>query len=63
MSNEQRIEQALVKAEEAFWAAVAAQFPEAKTGDVGPWATMKLTNTMERAIREWVDENVGEAVG
>ncbi len=62
MIDEERIKLVASKAEEAFWAAVATEFPEAKTGDLGPWTSLKLTNLMERAIREWIDENVGESV-
>ena len=57
--DEDRIEKAISKGEDAFWAAVTTQFPEATTGDLSPDMVFTLRRTMERAIREWVDANVG----
>lgn len=57
--DEDRIEKALDKGEDAFWAAIAAQFPEAATGDLSPDMVLTLRRTMERAVREWVNANVG----
>jgi hypothetical protein len=57
--DEDRIEKALDKGEDAFWAAIAAQFPEAVTGDLSPDMVLTLRRTMERAVREWVNANVG----
>lgn len=56
--DDDRIETALRKGEDAFWEAVAAQFPEAETGDLAPDMAHKLTDTMKMAIREWVRANV-----
>ena len=58
--DEDRIKKALDKGEDAFWAAVAGQFPEATSGDLSPDMSLDLKRTMERAIREWVDANVGD---
>lgn len=58
--SEQRIEQVVRGGEDAFWAAVAEQFPEAESGDLAPDAAYALTRAMERAVRAWIDANVGD---
>jgi len=58
MMEDDRIKAALRRGEDAFWQAVAAQFPEAETGDLAPDMSHKLTATMEMAIRAWVDANL-----
>jgi hypothetical protein len=50
--DDDRIKTALRKGEDAFWEAVAAQFPEAETGDLAPDMAHNLTDTMKMAIRE-----------
>jgi hypothetical protein len=57
MVDNQRIETALNKGEDAFWAAVADQFPEITTGDLSPDAAFALTRAMESAILAWVEAN------
>jgi hypothetical protein len=56
--TDERIMSATRKAEEAFWEAVAKEFPEATSGDLDPGAAVNLTQAMERAVRTWVDYNV-----
>ena len=51
MANQKRIKRAVSAGEEAFWAAVATQFPEAKKGNLPDDMATVLTLTMERAIR------------
>lgn len=46
MLEDNRIETALNRGEDAFWAAVAAQYPEIKTGDLGPNAVVALRGAM-----------------
>lgn len=58
MTGEDRIEAAIRKGDDAFWAAVAAQFPEATTGILAPDAAVALSQEMGRAVRAWVDSNV-----
>jgi hypothetical protein len=58
MAEEERIQDAVEEGEEAFWAAVAQVFPEAESGDLDPGTTVQLKQTMERAVRAWVDFNV-----
>lgn len=43
---------------EAFWRVLVQRFPQAETGDLSPWATIKLSTAAENAIREWIDNNV-----
>ena len=56
--TDERIKTALRKGEDAFWAAVAREFPDTTTGDLDTGIVISLTQIMERAIRAWVDYNV-----
>lgn len=56
--SDARIKAALQRGEDAFWESVAKEFPEATSGDLDPTLTVALTQTMERAIRAWVEYNV-----
>ena len=42
----------------AFWEVVVRHYPQAETGDLSPWATIKLTLAAENAIEEWIGNNV-----
>jgi len=42
---------------DAFWQLIAKRHPEAKTGDLSPWSTIKLQDAAEDAIEEWLDNN------
>lgn len=46
---------------DAFWEVVVRHNPQAKTGDLSPWATIKLTLAAENAIGEWIAANVGSS--
>ena len=52
-----KIEELTNKALDAFWDIIATQFPEAKTGDLSPLATMQLDSAAEKAVSEWVESN------
>jgi hypothetical protein len=56
--SDARVKSALQSAEDAFWAAVAQEFPEATSGDLDPGMAVSLKQTMERAIRAWLDYNI-----
>ena len=56
--SDARIKAALQKGEDAFWEAVAKEFSEAESGDLDPGTSVALTQSMERAIRAWVEFNV-----
>src|SRR5438128_2726914 len=43
---------------DAFWQVAVQQFPEAQSGDLSPWATIKLELMAKTAIREWIANNV-----
>ena len=42
----------------AFWEVVVRHYPQAESGDLSPWATIKLTLAAENAIEEWIGNNV-----
>lgn len=60
--EEARIQAALNKSEDAFWDAVADQFSEVKTGDLSSETTIALRQAMEKAIREWLENNLPVSV-
>jgi hypothetical protein len=43
---------------DAFWAVVVAHYPQARTGDLSPWAVITLETTAQAAVSEWVHNNV-----
>jgi hypothetical protein len=59
--TEERISQAIQTGENAFWAAIASEFPEAKTGDLAPDTVFMLTGAMEKATRAWIDANISNS--
>ena len=44
----------MARCEDAFWAAVAAEFPECETGDVDPLTDTRLTEMMRSAVNGWL---------
>jgi len=55
--NADKMEDVLDKAEGAFWASVASQYPEITTGDLNPMTANYLRDAMSDAVREWVAVN------
>jgi len=49
-----RIGEALMKADLAFWAEIAKAFPEAKTGDFPPEASLKWDKARDQAVYWWL---------
>ena len=43
---------------DAFWQSIAKRHPEADTGDLSPWCTIRLQDAAEDAIQEWLDNNL-----
>ena len=43
---------------DAFWAVIVKRYPQAKTGDLSPGATIALHLAAEDAVCEWVNNNV-----
>ena len=60
MTMEERIKAAAVDAELAFWATVAAAFPEATTGDFDPPELARLGDEFKGAVESWVMFNIPE---
>ena len=55
MTSEKR--KILFKAEDAFWAVIAASHPEITTGDFDPSADNEFTGAQETAYCRWVQQN------
>lgn len=53
----ERIKKAVEAGEDAFWQAVADAFPEVKTGDLPPDATVRFLTAAEEAVRTWLYVN------
>ena len=43
---------------DAFWEVIVKRYPQAKTGDLSPGATIALQMAAEDAVGEWVNSNV-----
>jgi hypothetical protein len=56
----ERIAQTAEAAQEAFWAEVAKNFPEAVTGDFDPMALHHFDERCKNAVKLWVMWNVPE---
>lgn len=55
-----KVELALNTACEAFWQAVAEEFPEVTSGDFPPDAQMQLEQSIRSAIELWLHYNAPE---
>lgn len=53
------VRRAVSIAEEAFWASISQQFPEAKTGTVDISLSVQTTLQNERAVAGWIEMNIG----
>ena len=54
---EKRIKKILPKAQDAFWAVIAKEFKEVKSGDFGPGELMAMEKAMETAVYRWLENN------
>lgn len=52
-----RLDQALQKADAAFWAEIAKAFPEVKSGDFPPDLTARWTKDIGDAVLQWMLTN------
>lgn len=43
---------------DAFWQVIVKRFPQATTGDLSPWTTIRLQLAAEEAVAEWIGNNV-----
>jgi hypothetical protein len=55
-----RISKVMQKAQNAFWAVVAKEFKEVKSGDMDPMQTMKMEDDMMESIHVWLENNYPE---
>ena len=60
-ATKKSVDSAVEDALEAFWASIAASYPQAKHGDLSPSATASLKRAASAAISEWIDSNVPSA--
>jgi hypothetical protein len=49
---------AIDEAEVKFWETIAAHYPEAKSGDIDPEASISLVLAMTEAAKNWIEMNV-----
>lgn len=56
-SKEYRMFKAAELASDAFWAEIAKNFPEIKTGDFGPEESAAWSQAIARAVETWVTNN------
>jgi hypothetical protein len=54
---------AVAAAVEAFWAKLAAAYPEATTGDIDPLADIRFDGAAQAAALSWVYNNVTDQEG
>jgi len=57
MIDQERVMSALEKGSEAFWQAVATEFPEIKTASLDSDIAVELSHAMIKAIKSWVEGN------
>ena len=53
-----RISDAVIEADEAFWAAIAAAFPEVKSGDFDPGDANEFGKIQTKMVKLWLDANL-----
>lgn len=56
-----RMRAAAASAGDAFWAALAAAFPEASSGDLTPGQVTRWEKARDEAVSAWVANNVPDA--
>ncbi|MEH0937696.1 hypothetical protein [Micromonospora psammae] len=59
-ARSERIAKAVEAAGDAFWATIAAAFPEATAGDFPPDATMDIERAQHQAVHLWLHYNAPE---
>lgn len=62
-NRDARTAMATANADTALWEAVMKVFPEAKSGDLSPLVTHRLTEALRTAVAEWVYYNVPKTCG
>lgn len=56
-NKSERIENAMEKASQAFWAVIAKSFPEITTGDFPVDAANQFEHACRQAVTIWIDSN------
>ncbi len=54
---EERLRNAIIEADIAFWEKISEAFPEIITGDFGPDETIRWDNACDDAVRTWLLNN------
>lgn len=55
--DQARVERAVSAAQDAFWATLVEHFPELKSGDFPPCATMAFNEACAQAAQVWLEGN------
>lgn len=55
--NKDELRRLVEEADIAFWEIIVEHFPNVTTGDLSPWATIKLHLAQEEAVEEWIANN------
>ena len=55
--DDERIDVVVEKAQDAFWAVVAEEFPECTFGDFGPSESFRWDDAATNAVKAWVRNN------
>jgi hypothetical protein len=56
-----RIREIVQNATNSFWTTVAELIPEIETGDFSPLDTLEFERAAEKAIRTWINSNIGDS--
>lgn len=56
-TDKQRLRDVIEDAQMAFWAVVAAKYPEITSGDFSPQDAVELDNALTKAVTSWLDSN------
>ncbi len=54
----EKLDDALIKAEDVFWASIANSFPEAESGDIDPIVLQGYKNTNKATVKHWLFNNI-----
>ena len=55
--NEERMQKAIQEASDAFWAKIAEEYKEIKTGDVAPLNAFEFDIACEKIVKHWIESN------
>jgi hypothetical protein len=55
--TDQKLKKAIEAANNSFWAEIVKHYPEIKTGDFSPEATVRWDQACEKAVTTWINSN------